>query len=129
MPDIYWLIKAQWRFQKAIIPPGAAGVMAEIFTKVCKRLAATYPEAKAVIVRDRLQGYRSYRDRHILLVEVIHRTRRTSTTSAGGESRVVVPERSSSRHAQAHGLATVRPDPRRTGPSIGGAEWNYAGPS
>jgi hypothetical protein len=75
MPNIYWLIKAQRRFLQAMTPAGAANTLAATFTKTSARLAATFPKARAVIVRDRLRGYRNRRDRHILLVEVIHRTR------------------------------------------------------
>jgi hypothetical protein len=84
MPDVYWLIKAQRRFLEAMIPPPTAGAIADTFTNICGRLAATFPEAASVIVRDRLRGYRNYRDRHILLVEVIHRTRRIKVTPEHG---------------------------------------------
>src|SRR5262245_23036489 len=82
MPDIYWLIAAQRQFQEAMLPATTANAYADDFTKICERLAGTFPRAKAVIVRDRLRGYRNYSDRHILLVEVIHRTKSISVTSA-----------------------------------------------
>jgi hypothetical protein len=75
MPYIYWLIAAQRRFQEAMPPSMTTAVRATLFTKLCERLAATFSDAAAVIVRDRLLGYRNRSDRHILLVEVVHRTR------------------------------------------------------
>jgi len=75
MPDIYWLIAAQRRYLEAMPPSMKGAVRAELFTKICERLAATFPSAQAVVVRDRLRGYRNRSERHILLVEVIHRTR------------------------------------------------------
>ncbi len=75
MPDIYWMITAQRRFLEAIPPSMPSAARADLFTKLCERLAVTFEHAEAVIVRDRLQGYRSRPDRHILLVEVIHRAR------------------------------------------------------
>jgi hypothetical protein len=83
MPDVYWLIAAQRRFQDAMPPAMPAAVRADLFTKICERLASTFSKAHAVVVRDRLQGYRKYAERHILLVEVIHDTR-PLPASAGG---------------------------------------------
>ncbi|MBI3467529.1 MAG: DUF4071 domain-containing protein [Planctomycetes bacterium] len=81
MPDIYWLSAAQRRFLEAMPAPTPTRGYANDFTRVCERLAATFPKAAAVIVRDRLRGYRNHDDRHILLVEVIHRTREVALTS------------------------------------------------
>lgn len=78
MPDIYWLIAAQRRFLYAMPAPTATRAYDGDFLKICERLAATFPKAAAVIVRDRLHGFRNRADRHILLVEVIHRTRAVS---------------------------------------------------
>jgi hypothetical protein len=73
MPDINWLIAAQRRFLEAMPPAMTTELRSLIFATISERLAATFPKAHAVIVRNRLQGYRSRSDRHILLVEVTHR--------------------------------------------------------
>jgi hypothetical protein len=83
MPDIYWLIAAQRRFQNATATAMTAAIRAELFRMICERLAATFSKADAVIVRDRLEGYRRHAERHILLVEVIHRTEPLRVTVAG----------------------------------------------
>src|SRR5438477_13175039 len=83
MPDIYWLIAAQRRLQEAMPPAMTQRRYAAVFQGVCRRLAATFPEAAAVVVRDRLRGYRNHSDRHILIVEVLHRTRSIEAIPAG----------------------------------------------
>jgi hypothetical protein len=75
MPDIYWLIAAQRRYLEAMQPGEQADVWSADYQAIGQRLAATFPDAAAVIVRDRLHGYRNFSDRHILLVEVVHRAR------------------------------------------------------
>ena len=72
MPDIYWLIAAQRQYLEAMQPRVEPRVYTEDYRMICQRLAATFPDAAAVIVRDRLHGYRNRSDRHILLVEVVH---------------------------------------------------------
>src|SRR5579872_1833997 len=75
MSDIYWLIAAQRRFREAMPPSLTSAECTQDFEQVCQRLAATFPKASAVIVRDRFHGYQNYRYRHILLVEVVHRSK------------------------------------------------------
>ena len=72
MPDIYWLIAVQRQYLEAMQPRVEPRVYTEDYRMICQRLAATFPDAAAVIVRDRLHGYRNRSDRHILLVEVVH---------------------------------------------------------
>ncbi len=83
MPDIYWLIAAQRRFLEAMPPALVVAVRGAIFATISERLAATFSKAHAVIVRNRLHGYRSRSDRHILLVEVTHRAK-ARTMDLGG---------------------------------------------
>ena len=74
MPDIHWLIAAQRRYLDAMPPSMTSVVRGAIFAGISERLAATFFDARSVVVRNRLHGYRNRSDRHILLVEVIHRT-------------------------------------------------------
>src|SRR5262249_46906904 len=57
--------------------------LAEIYTTICQKLAATFPEAAAVLVRNRLRGFSHTENRHILLVEVIWRKRETQPLVIG----------------------------------------------
>ena len=75
MPNIYWLIAAQRRYLEAMQPQQQPEVWSADYQMIGQRLAATFDDASAVIVRDRLHGYRNHSDRHILLVEVVHRAK------------------------------------------------------
>jgi hypothetical protein len=75
MPDIYWLIAAQRRFLEAMDTTLKPPELGQIYETVCGKLAATFPEAAAVLVRNRLRGFSRKENRHILLVEVIWRSR------------------------------------------------------
>jgi len=75
MPDIYWLIAAQRRFLEAMDTTLSPPALGQIYETVCGMLAATFPEAAALLVRDRLRGYSRKSNRHILLVEVTWRSR------------------------------------------------------
>jgi len=71
MPDIYWLIAAQRRYLEAMDTTLKPPELGQIYETVCGKLAATFPEAAVVLVRNRLRGFSRKENRHILLVEVI----------------------------------------------------------
>jgi hypothetical protein len=73
MPDIYWLIAAQRRFLEAMETTLSSSDLRSRYEVVSRKLAATFPRAAAVIVRNRFCGYSNRSDLHILLVEVIWR--------------------------------------------------------
>jgi hypothetical protein len=72
-PVVCWLIAAQRR-----LVTGITGCLPEDdwpseYHRLCGLLAETFPHAAAIIVRDRLHGYRNRGNCHILVVEVIHK--------------------------------------------------------
>jgi tetratricopeptide (TPR) repeat protein len=75
MPNVYWLIRAQRGLKEALAEQLADDRDNRQFQERCQavsgKLARTFPRAEAIVVRDRLRGYRSRPDSHVLLVEVI----------------------------------------------------------
>ena len=73
--------------------------LGQIYETVCGKLAATFPEAAAVLGANRLRGFSRKENRHILLVEVIWRLRVLEPLAKGpsdgglGDSRTTVPHR------------------------------------
>lgn len=78
MPKVYWLIRAQRRLKASLSEQLICTLDIKEFherkEKLSELLAETFPDAEAVIVRDRLRGYRQRTDIHVLLVEVVPRT-------------------------------------------------------
>jgi hypothetical protein len=78
MPKVHWLIRALRGLRAAmaqdLAAPSSGPRFGTRWRQVSQLLAATFPDAKAVIVRDRLSGYRTRADLNILLVEVIPTT-------------------------------------------------------
>jgi len=55
MPDIYWLIKSQRSLEEALCLMNHRKQYAPRYAELCRVLADTFPNAAAVIVRDRLK--------------------------------------------------------------------------
>ncbi len=72
MPNVYWLISAQRALLRALSPCVPAARRGDVYRRICRILARTFPKAAVVLVRERLQGYRTHYDRHVLLVEVVN---------------------------------------------------------
>jgi hypothetical protein len=68
-PHVYWLIQAYDRLENAVAPSPAKGVEEELSEK----LRGTFPDAEAIIVIDRVPGFRDRPDKHILRVEVFRK--------------------------------------------------------
>ncbi len=72
MPQVHWLIASLDRLQESLgqlgrDPRGLERLRGEM----ARKLEATFPEAEAVIVVDRLAGYSSDSGRHVFRVEVV----------------------------------------------------------
>jgi tetratricopeptide (TPR) repeat protein len=74
MPHVFWLIRAQRELVVAFARAEGKVPSGQEYRELCRLLAATFPDAAAVIVRDRLHGFRNRSTLHILLVEVVHRS-------------------------------------------------------
>lgn len=74
MAHVYWLISAQRALLAALSPSVPAGKRGEVYRRLSDILARTFPGAAAILVRERLSGYRLHYDRHVLVVEVINKT-------------------------------------------------------
>jgi hypothetical protein len=88
MSHVNWLIAAQRDLQNAMPLDASPEMYADVMSMIAQRLARTFPSAPAIVVRKRLHGYTNPIDRHILLVEVVHRSKTIKATQraiAGAE--------------------------------------------